>query len=212
MNSDDDKELKQLWTKYSEAASRSRLNQKEIAAMVEQVIEHPLRKMRKGLFWDISCTVLVCSWFTYIGLQHLGDWYFILPLVLLMAGCIYALCARVRALRRLQRVSKQPPEMILQTLRKSIEKMGSQNINNIGALLVVVFCLCAAIVSKIYFSQNPYFTALRAFSPTVRFCVVFALASGAASAYVYARWYRQHFYREPMERMQKAIREIEQEN
>jgi hypothetical protein len=209
---DEDKELKQLWTKYSEAASKSRLNQKEIAAMVEQVIERPLRKMRIGLFYEGICTVLICIWLAYTGLQHWGDWTFALPCVALMAGCIYALYPRVQEVRKLQRMSKQAPEMILQTLRKSIEKRDSQYRKYARGLIVVVCLLCVAIVSKIYFSHNPYFSALRTFNLAVRWGLIFAISTATASAAVYAIWYRQHFYKEPMERMQKAIREIEKEN
>jgi hypothetical protein len=212
MNSDEDKELKQLWTKYSEAASQSRLNQKEIAAMVEQAIEQPLKKMRMGLISNIICTVLVSTWFTYIGLQHLGDWLFILPLALVTAGCIYALCFRVRELRKFQRISNQTPEMILQTLRKSIEKIDRQNRINVRALLVVVCCLCAAFLGNIYFSHKPNFSAWGGSSSAVFWGVSIAIAAGIVTAYAYARWHRRRFYREPLERMQKAVREIEQEN
>jgi hypothetical protein len=216
MNSDEDKELKQLWTKYSKAASQSRLDQKEIAAMVEEVIERPLRKMRIGLFWEKICTVLICIWLVYFGLHNWGDWTVILSWVVLMGGCIYALYVRVQTLRKLQQGSNQPPEMILQTLRKSIEKMDCENRKYVRVLLAVVYCLCAAILSKIffgqYFSHNPYFGALKASNSPIFWAILFTICTATSSAAVYAIWYRQHFYREPMERMQTAIREIEQEN
>jgi hypothetical protein len=212
MHSDEDKELKQLWTKYSEAASQSRLSQKEIAAMVEQVIAQPIRKMRIGLFSDIFCSALACSWFTYNGLQNLRNLPVILPSVLVMAGCIYSICARVRALHKLQRIGKQTPEMILQTLRKSIDKMDRENRKYVRGFLAVVFSLCALILSKIFLSHYPYFSVLGGSNSAAFWGLSTAIAAGLVSAYAYARWYRRHFYRKPMERMQKAVREIEKEN
>jgi hypothetical protein len=213
MNSDDDKELKQLWSKYSEATSPCRLNQKEIADMVEQVIARPFKKMRLGLLLDITCSITVCTWFTYIGLQNLRNWPLLLTMTLIIAGCIYALCARFQTLRRLKRVSRQTPEMILQTLRKSIEKMDRQNRKNaVRVFLMVVFCLGASFLSLIYFSRQPYFNVLGGSNSAAFWGVAFSIVSGIAAAYGYAKWYRRHFYQKPMERMQTAIREIEQEN
>jgi hypothetical protein len=213
MNSGEDKELKQLWKKYSEAASRSRLNQKEITAMVEQAIVLPFKRMRIGIFSGVFCGLLGCIWFTYFGLQHWRDWPVFLPSALVAGGCIYAISRQILAFRRLQQVRSQNPEIILETLRKSISKMDRQNrFNALGTFLLVLFCGCFVLLNNIFIGHLPYFSALRGFSSAARWSVSIGILAAIAVGYACAQWHRKRFYKEPMERIRQAISEIEQEN
>jgi hypothetical protein len=212
-NNEEDKELKQLWNKYSESASRSRLNQKEISVMVEQVIVHPFKKMRIGIFSSVFCALCGCIWFAYIALEHWRDWPHSLASVLLIGGCVYAIAKRIADFRRLQRVCKQSPEMILQTLRTSITKMDRGNrIHAVGIVLLLLFCICAVLLSGSSFGHLQYFSALAGSNSAAYWYILTAILAAIATGYAYARWHRKRFYREPMERIQQAIHEIEHEN
>jgi fatty acid desaturase len=204
MNNDEDKELKQLWNKYSESASQSRLNQKEISAMVEQVIVHPFKKMRISIFSSVFCALCGCIYFAYIALEHWKDWRWLLASGLLIGGCIYAVGKRIADFRRLQQACKQSPEVILQTLHTSIAKMDRENrIHSVGIVLLVLCCICAVLLGGSYFGHLP--------SAAYGYVLTTILAA-IVTGYAYARWHRKRFYQEPMERIQQAIHEIEHEN
>jgi hypothetical protein len=106
--------------------------------------------MRVGIFSDVICAVCGCIWFAYIALEHWKDGQQSLASVILIGGCIYAVAKRIADFRRLQRVSNQRPEMILQTLHTSIAKMDRENrIQAIGIVLLLLFCICAVLFGRI---------------------------------------------------------------
>jgi hypothetical protein len=210
MNEKED-DLHQFWKKYTEDVSSHPLNQEEIAAMIQTGIHRPLKTMQSSLVADLVICLGVSFWIVYTGIQRWGDWPYVLICGLLGALLIYAIKRLLQAYRNLQQMSLCQPKTILENLRKTLSQIEVESRFSTGkVLLMIIVGLSMIILIHTYYEHRPFLKVWGNLGTEDYWGLAVALVCGSVTAYGFAKWHRNRFYKKPMERIQQAIQEIEQ--